>query len=91
MRSIQVPNGTPMAATSSMKAPPMIAVASTERVSRYTQKVSANHRKLVVTLAMNVFTSRWWNWLRRPERPAGEVGTSINAARGCGQFPTPAG
>ena len=34
--------------------PPMIAVASTERVSRYTQKVSANHKKLLVTLATSV-------------------------------------
>jgi hypothetical protein len=29
----------------------MMPVASTERVSRYTQKVSANQRKLVVTFA----------------------------------------
>ena len=44
VRSTQVPNGTPTTAMSSMYEPPMKAVASTERVSRYTQKVSANHR-----------------------------------------------
>ena len=32
-------------------------VASTERVSRYTQNVSANQRKLVVTFAIIVLTS----------------------------------
>ena len=32
----------------------MMAVASTERVSRYTQKVRANHKKLLVTLATSV-------------------------------------
>ncbi len=44
VRSTQLPNGTPITDTSSMNDPPMIAVASTDRVSRYTQKVSANHR-----------------------------------------------
>ncbi|KJL29859.1 hypothetical protein RS83_01430 [Microbacterium oxydans] len=35
----------------------MIPVASTDWVSMYTQNVSANQRKLVVTLAINVLTS----------------------------------
>jgi hypothetical protein len=34
-------------------------VASTDRVSRYTQNVSANQRKLVVTFAIIVFASTW--------------------------------
>src|SRR5690349_10442918 len=38
----------------------MIAVATTERVSRYAQNVRANHRKLFVIVASSVFaTSRW--------------------------------
>ncbi|GGR19483.1 hypothetical protein GCM10010196_10850 [Agromyces mediolanus] len=45
----------------SMYAPPMMPVASTDSVSRYTQKVSANQRKLVVTFATIVFTSTWAN------------------------------
>ena len=40
-------------ATNSMYAPPIIPVASTDFVSRYTQNTSANHRKLIVTLAMS--------------------------------------
>ena len=59
VRSTQVPNGTPTTATSSMYAPPMNEVTSTERVSRNTQKTSANHRKPVVTFARNVFSSSW--------------------------------
>ena len=55
---------------SSMYAPPMMPVASTERVSRYTQNVSANQRKLVVTFAIIVFTSTWTN-MRMP--PGGGV------------------
>ena len=39
----------------------MMPVASTDCVSRYTQKVRANHRKLVVTFASAVFTSTWMN------------------------------
>src|SRR6478735_3022481 len=44
MWSTITPNTTPNTATSSMYDPPMIAVASTDFVSRYTQNVSANHR-----------------------------------------------
>ena len=44
MWSTSTPNITPSTATSSMYDPPMMAVASTDRVSRYTQKVSAHHR-----------------------------------------------
>ncbi len=43
-RSTIVPNTIENTAIRSMYAPPMIPVASTDRVSRYTQKVSANHR-----------------------------------------------
>ncbi|MNR59557.1 hypothetical protein D3C85_1808350 [compost metagenome] len=41
-------------ATSSMYEPPIIPVANTDFVSRYTQNVSANHKKLVVTFAISV-------------------------------------
>jgi hypothetical protein len=42
-----------------MYPPPTTAVATTERVSRYTQKVRANQRKLLVVLARTVLaTSR---------------------------------
>lgn len=44
MWSTIAPNTTPKTATSSMYEPPMMAVASTDRVSRYAQNVSANHR-----------------------------------------------
>jgi hypothetical protein len=63
-RSTSVPNTIeimPKNATSSMYAPPMTPVASTDLVSRYTQNVSANHRKLVVTFAAAVLTSTWKN------------------------------
>lgn len=43
-RSTTEPNSIENRATSSMYVPPTIPVASTERVSRYTQKVSANQR-----------------------------------------------
>ncbi len=56
-RSTMVPNSIAKNAMSSMYAPPMMPVASTDRVSRYTQKVSANQRKLVVTFAIAVLTS----------------------------------
>ena len=39
----------------------MTPVASTDSVSMYTQKVSANQRKLVVTLAIIVLASTWTN------------------------------
>ena len=43
-----------------MYVPPITDEAMTEPVSRYTQNVSANQRKLFVTLAMSVLaTSRW--------------------------------
>ncbi len=42
--STMVPNTMENTATSSMYAPPMTPVARTERVSRYTQNVSANQR-----------------------------------------------
>ena len=55
-----VPKNIAEMATRSMYPPPMTAVARTDRVSIYTQNVSANHRKLFVTLATSVFaTSRW--------------------------------
>ena len=43
----------------------MMPVASTDRVSRYTQNVSANQRKLVVTFAIIVFASTCTN-MRMP-------------------------
>jgi hypothetical protein len=46
-----------------MYAPPITDEAITERVSRYTQNVRANHRKLLVTLAMSVLATSWWNVL----------------------------
>ena len=58
--STKVPNSSAEPASSSMYVPPMIAVASTERVSRYTQKVSANHKKLLVTLASKVLPTSGW-------------------------------
>ena len=61
-------------ATNSMYAPPMIPVASTDCVSMYTQKVSANHRKLVVMFASAVLTSTWMN-VRMP--PGG--GTTVES------------
>ncbi len=36
----------------------MIDVAITERVSRYTQKVTANHTKLVAVMAATLFANR---------------------------------
>ena len=44
MWSTITPNTTPSSATRSMYEPPMIAVASTDLVSRYAQNVSAHHR-----------------------------------------------
>jgi hypothetical protein len=44
MWSTIAPNTMPNTATSSMYEPPMIAVASTDRVSRYAQNVRAHQR-----------------------------------------------
>ncbi|BAJ73957.1 transcriptional regulator [Microbacterium testaceum StLB037] len=72
-------------ASSSMYAPPTMPVARTERVSRYTQKVSANHRKLVVTLAAAVFTRTARNVrfppTGAPAAVAAEVGSGDIATR----------
>ena len=40
-----------------LNAPPITPVATTERVSRYTQNVSANHRNELVTPVTSVLTS----------------------------------
>ncbi len=56
-RSTTVPNSIPNRAIRSMYAPPMRPVARTDLVSRYAQNVSANQRKLVVTLATAVLIS----------------------------------
>ena len=47
-----------MAADARPKAPPITPVATTERVSRYTQKVKANQRKELVTPLTSVLASR---------------------------------
>ena len=56
-RSTKVPNNGPSTAEEMLNAPPITPVATTERVSRYTQKVRANHRKVLVTPVMSVLTS----------------------------------
>ena len=71
-RSISVPNGTLSTAISSMYPPPNTEVTSTERVSRYAQKVSPNQTMLVVMLASRVFTKIWWNV--RINAPRGSAG-----------------
>ncbi len=43
--------------------PPITDEAMTEPVSRYTQNVSANHRKLLVTLVTSVLPTRRWKVL----------------------------
>src|SRR3712207_1746231 len=48
-RSTNVPNSGPMTADEMLNAPPMTPVATTDRVSMYTQNVSANHRNELVT------------------------------------------
>lgn len=45
-----------------LNAPPMTAVVTTERVSRYTQNVTANHKKVLVTplsRELNRICGRW--------------------------------
>ena len=60
----------------------MMPVASTDRVSRYTQNVSANHRKLVVTFATAVLTSTPRNVRMPPagvrESPCGAAGAAAS-------------
>ena len=59
-RSTNVPNMIPNSAEKMANAPPITDVASTDRVWRYTQNVTANHRKLVITPLMRALTrSRW--------------------------------
>ncbi|GLU88393.1 hypothetical protein Agsp01_06480 [Agromyces sp. NBRC 114283] len=73
-----------------MYAPPMMPVASTDSVSRYTQKVSANQRKLVVTLATIVFTSTWAK-VRKPfAGGAGAAGADAAGAGALGAAPSSA-
>src|SRR5688572_8186815 len=48
-RSTNVPNTMPRNADEALNAPPIIAVVTTERVSRYTQNVTANQRNVLVT------------------------------------------
>jgi hypothetical protein len=57
-RSAKVPTKGPSTAEAMLKAPPMTPVATTERVSRYTQNVRANHRNELFTPLARVFTSR---------------------------------
>ena len=57
-----------------LNAPPMTPVATTERVSRYTQNVSANHRNELVTPVTSVLTSS--------RRNTGGIGASIVAVVG---------
>ncbi len=77
-RSTIVPNTMPNTASSSMYAPPMMPVASTDFVSRYTQKVSANQRKLVVMFATAVLT-RTWVKVRIPSAGTGRAAPSAGA------------
>lgn len=56
-RSTKVPKNGLSTADEMLKAPPMTPVATTDRVSRYTQKVSANQRNVLVTLVTNVLAS----------------------------------
>ena len=55
--STNVPNAGPMNAAERLNAPPMTPVATTERVCRYTQNVSANQRNELVTPLTSVLTS----------------------------------
>lgn len=50
-----------MKAAERLNAPPITPVATTDRVSRYTQNVSANHRNELVTPLMSVLMSSWRN------------------------------
>ena len=65
-----------MAAEARPKAPPITPVATTDRVSRYTQKVRANHRNELVTPLTNVFTSRRRNTARSWDEDGAAVGSS---------------
>ena len=56
-----------------LNAPPMTAVATTDRVSRYTQNVSANHRNVLVTPLMSVLTSSRRKTGGRPWRRGGRL------------------
>ncbi len=84
LRSTIVPNIIEKNATNSMYAPPMMPVASTDCVSMYTQKVSANQRKLVVTFAMSVFTRTFTNALFARGSPGA---TAPLSSRACSAEP----
>ena len=53
-----MPNTGPSTAEEMANAPPITPVATTDRVSRYTQNVSANHRNVLVTPVTSVLASR---------------------------------
>jgi hypothetical protein len=52
-----LPNNGLKTADEMLNAPPITPVATTERVSRYTQNVRANHRKVLVTPVTRVLAS----------------------------------
>ena len=58
LRSTKVPKAGPRKAIERLNAAPMTPVATTERVSRYTQNVRANHTNELVTPLASVLTSR---------------------------------
>ena len=70
-RSTKVPKTGPRNADERLNAPPITPVATTERVSRYTQNVSANHRNELVTPLTSVLTSR------ARKRPAASVAWGV--------------
>ena len=57
-RSTRVPMTGPRTALEIVNAPPITPVATTERVSMYTQNVNANHRNELLTPLASVLTSR---------------------------------
>ena len=69
-RSTYVPNAGPRMAAEMLKAPPMTPVTTTERVSRYTQNVSANQRNELVTPLTSELTRRRRNVRSSPSEAA---------------------
>src|SRR5918997_1413327 len=55
--STNVPKNGPSTAEEMLNAPPITPVATTERVSKYTQNVRANQRNVLVTPVISVLTS----------------------------------
>lgn len=90
-RSTKVPKTGPSTAAEMLNAPAMQPVATTDRDSRYTQNVRANHRNELVTEVTSVLASSWRNaagtlsaaWAR------GAVVVSIGCTSSTGRRPLP--